>query len=78
MGFVDEIRYDPMVGDPDDHRPNTMWSLVLDSAAEDRPYVQDVTRLFERVAPGDRIPLHTHSTQRGSDRRPGNGRVSAR
>jgi mannose-6-phosphate isomerase-like protein (cupin superfamily) len=50
-----------MAGDPDDHRPRTTWAVVFDPPREDGPYVGDLTCLFERIAPGDAIPLHTHS-----------------
>lgn len=60
MSIVQGFEYGPMVGDPDDHRPNSSWALVFDQPREDRPYVRDVTCLFERMAPGDAIPLHTH------------------
>jgi quercetin dioxygenase-like cupin family protein len=60
VAIVDGVNYEPMVGDPDDHRPNTTWALVVDPARDDEPYVAGLTLLFERIAPGDRIPLHTH------------------
>jgi mannose-6-phosphate isomerase-like protein (cupin superfamily) len=62
MSVVDDYVYGPMVGDPDDHRPNTSWAFVFDPPREDGPYVADITCLFERIAPGDAIPLHTHTT----------------
>ena len=49
-----------MVGDPDDHRPNTSWALVVDPIRTDAPYVQDLLVVLEQIADGDRIPLHTH------------------
>jgi mannose-6-phosphate isomerase-like protein (cupin superfamily) len=61
MGIIDEVRFGPMVGDPDDHRPNTQWAMVVDPERDDGRHVNDVTVLFERMAPGDRIPLHTHT-----------------
>jgi quercetin dioxygenase-like cupin family protein len=48
-----------MVGDQDDHRPNTRWALVFDPESADA-YVSGLTLLFEQIAVGDRIPLHTH------------------
>jgi quercetin dioxygenase-like cupin family protein len=48
-----------MVGDPDDHRPESDWSLVVDpGSAAGR--VDDLAVILEHIAPGDRIPLHTH------------------
>lgn len=50
-----------MVGDPDDHRPNTLWRLAIDPAAAigGSPVVQ-MSFLEEHCAVGDRIPLHRH------------------
>jgi mannose-6-phosphate isomerase-like protein (cupin superfamily) len=62
MGFVENVAYGPMVGDPDDHRPNTEWAFVFDPLRDSGPSVDDITCLFERIAPGDTIPLHTHTT----------------
>ena len=47
-----------MVGDPDDHRPNTMWRLAVDPGTTGR--VANLSFLEERCAVGDRIPLHRH------------------
>ncbi len=48
-----------MVGDPDDHRPNTRWGLVTDPGdASGR--VETLAIIREAIAVGDRIPLHTH------------------
>jgi gentisate 1,2-dioxygenase len=60
MSIVQGYEYRPMVGDPDDHRPASRWALVFDPPREDGAYVRDVTCLFEQMAPGDSIPLHTH------------------
>jgi len=49
-----------MVGDPDDHRPNTSWAMVVDPVSVDAPYVTDPLVVLEQIAGGDRIPLHTH------------------
>ena len=49
-----------MVGDPDDHRPNTSWAMVVDPVSADAPYVTDLLVVLEQIASGDRIPLHTH------------------
>ena len=62
MGFVENVVYGPMVGDPDDHRPNTEWAIAFDPVSEGSPVVSDLTCLLERIAPGDAIPLHTHAT----------------
>ncbi len=44
----------PMVGDPDDHRPHSRWALVTD------PEVEGLAAIVEDIAPGDHIPLHVH------------------
>ncbi len=54
MGLIDRPRLTPMIGDPDDHRPNTRWGFATD------PHVDDLGAIVEEIAPGDRIPLHTH------------------
>jgi quercetin dioxygenase-like cupin family protein len=45
--------------DPDDHRPNSRWALLIDPGNAD-VHVDDITVIVEEIAPGDRIPLHTH------------------
>jgi mannose-6-phosphate isomerase-like protein (cupin superfamily) len=60
VSVVQGYEYGPMVGDPDDHRPDSSWAVVFDPPREDGRYVRDITCLFERMAPGDAIPLHTH------------------
>lgn len=40
-----------MVGDPDDHRPNTTWRLAVDPAP--RGALAELSFLEERCAPGD-------------------------
>lgn len=47
-----------MVGDPDDHRPDTTWRLVVDPGTDGREAGLSV--LMEKCAVGDRIPLHRH------------------
>jgi mannose-6-phosphate isomerase-like protein (cupin superfamily) len=60
VSVIRDVAFQPMVGDPDDHRPNTSWALVFDPPRRDEPYVRDLTCIIERIAPGDAIPLHTH------------------
>jgi quercetin dioxygenase-like cupin family protein len=60
MAIVDGYSYQPLIGDPDDHRPNTTWALVTDPATPDGDHVAGLSLLFERCAVGDKIPLHTH------------------
>ena len=57
MGIVRRTELEAMVGDPDDHRPNTMWRVVVDS---DTARPANLSFLEEHCAVGDRIPLHRH------------------
>ena len=54
MAIVTAPALRPMVGDVDDHRPNTRWAIVA------TPDVKGLAAIVEDIAPGDRIPLHTH------------------
>ena len=76
MGIFDEIAYEPMVGDPDDHRPETQWALVVDPEDQAGHPVSNVTVVFERTAPGDRIPLHTHSISEAIVIESGHGEIT--
>jgi quercetin dioxygenase-like cupin family protein len=46
--------------DPDDFRPNSRWALLVDRSVGSSAHVDDITVIAEEIAPGDRIPLHTH------------------
>jgi quercetin dioxygenase-like cupin family protein len=46
--------------DPDDFRPNSRWALLVDPGGNSDVHVDDITLIIEEIAPGDRIPLHTH------------------
>lgn len=59
MSIVGGGAFDVMVGDPDDHRPNSRWRLVTDPG-DDRGRVESLAIINETIAPGDRIPLHVH------------------
>lgn len=59
MSIVEGYRYEPMVGDPDDHRPVSTWALLVDPG-DANGRVDDLAVIAERIAPGDRIPLHVH------------------
>ena len=48
-------------GDPDDHRPGSVWSGPLVDPVSSEDYVQDLCVILERIAPGERIPLHRHA-----------------
>jgi quercetin dioxygenase-like cupin family protein len=59
MSIVEPGPKEPMVGDPDDHRPNSSWRLVFDPG-DDAGRVDSLALIDEELAVGDRIPLHTH------------------
>ena len=59
MTIIEQPTFQPMVGDPDDHRPDTRWAVLVDPTSG-APFVDDITAIAEVMAPGDRIPLHTH------------------
>jgi len=60
VSIIERPEFVPMVGDPDDHRPNTSWAMVVDPVSVNAPYVTDLLVVLEQIASGDRIPLHTH------------------
>jgi quercetin dioxygenase-like cupin family protein len=59
MSIVESGPLEAMVGDPDDHRPASRWGLRVDPG-DDRGRVTSLGIITEQIAPGDRIPLHTH------------------
>lgn len=64
MAIIEHPSYVPLVDDdPDDYRPNSSVAIVLDPVRSDGKFVNGLTVLFERIAPGDRIPLHTHMVE---------------
>ncbi len=61
MAIIASFDYAPFdESDPDDFRPNSKWALLVDPGRDPEAHVDDVTLIFEEIAPGDRIPLHTH------------------
>ena len=59
MAIVPTVDYAPFdESDPDDYRPNSRWALLVDPGVG--KHVDDITVIVEEIAPGDRIPLHTH------------------
>ena len=59
VSIIEPAALHPMVGDPDDHRPNTTWGLIVDPG-DANGRVTSLAIIREAVAAGDRIPLHTH------------------
>ncbi len=61
MAIITSFDYEPFdESDPDDFRPRSRWALLVDPADGDATHVDDITLIVEEIAPGDRIPLHTH------------------
>jgi quercetin dioxygenase-like cupin family protein len=61
MAIISTFDYLPFdEGDPDDYRPRSHWVLLVDPDVGAGPHVDDITLIVEEIAPGDRIPLHTH------------------
>jgi quercetin dioxygenase-like cupin family protein len=61
MAIISTWEYAPFdASDPDDFRPNSKWALMVDPTRPDGAHVDNITLVFEEIAPGDRIPLHTH------------------
>lgn len=63
MAIIEEPTFKPLVdeSDPDDYRPDSSLAFVIDPSTGSGTYVESMTVLFERMAVGDRIPLHTHT-----------------
>lgn len=47
--------------DPDDYRPDSELAVVIDPSDAGGDFVEGMAVFFERIAPGDRIPLHQHT-----------------
>jgi glyoxylate utilization-related uncharacterized protein len=63
MAVVTDPQYEPLLDDLDDYRPNSEFAIVCDPETPNGEFVHDLVLLFERLAPGDRIPLHTHPAE---------------
>jgi mannose-6-phosphate isomerase-like protein (cupin superfamily) len=62
MGVAPDRQYQRLgPEDPDDYRPNSELAFVIDPTAPDGGHVRSLSLIFENCAPGDRVPLHTHS-----------------
>jgi quercetin dioxygenase-like cupin family protein len=61
VAIIERYDYAPFdETDPDDFRPNSRWALLVDPGETSKKHVDDITLIVEEIAPGDRIPLHTH------------------
>lgn len=65
MAIVTERHYQPLAfeDDPDDFRPDSELAIVLDPSDGERDHVEGLAVFCERIAPGDRIPLHQHTVE---------------
>jgi quercetin dioxygenase-like cupin family protein len=65
MSIVENWEYTPLdsFDDPDDYRPDSELALVIDPAQPNSRFVGGLTVFKERIAPGDRIPLHQHTLE---------------
>jgi hypothetical protein len=65
MAIVDNWDYMPlaMEDDPDDYRRDSKLALIIDPAQSPEGFAQGLTVFDERIAPGDRIPLHRHTIE---------------
>jgi quercetin dioxygenase-like cupin family protein len=62
MGIVEERNYQPLgPEDPDDYRPNSRLAFVIDPTTDHGKPIRTLSFIFEECAPGDYIPLHTHT-----------------
>ena len=59
MSIVSGVSLEPMIGDPDDHRPTSSWAVLADPG-DDAGRVDGLTVIVESIGAGDRIPLHIH------------------
>jgi len=59
VSIVEGYTLEAMVGDLDDHRPETRWALLVDPGGPEGR-VDTFAVIRARIAPGDRIPLHVH------------------
>jgi quercetin dioxygenase-like cupin family protein len=62
MAILENPELTPLAaaGDPDDHRTASTWSGPLVDPVSGEGYVRDLCVILERIAPGERIPLHRH------------------
>ena len=60
MGIVDRPEYVPldMEEDPDDYRPDSRLAVLIDPTRPGHETVEGLTVFCEKIAAGDRIPLH--------------------
>ena len=61
MAIIEQFDYVPFdESDPDDYRPRSSWAVLVDPGDGRDARVDSISMIFEVIAPGERIPLHTH------------------
>jgi mannose-6-phosphate isomerase-like protein (cupin superfamily) len=65
MAVVETREYHSLASfdDPDDYRPDSELAIVIDPSRSEGRFAGDLTVFYERIAPGDRIPLHRHTIE---------------
>lgn len=64
MAIIDTPNYLPFPeGDPDNYKPGSSMWPVMDPVSPDGNYVKDLVVSFERLASGEGVPLHIHTTE---------------
>jgi quercetin dioxygenase-like cupin family protein len=62
MAIIEQLQHNPFDDSdyPDDYRPNSTWAIACDPSNVEGSYAADLAVAVEVVAPGDRVPSHTH------------------
>lgn len=65
MAVVETWEYHSLASfdDPDDYRPDSELAIVIDPSHSEGQFARELTVFYERIAPGDRIPLHKHTIE---------------
>lgn len=65
MSIIENWEYMPlaMEEDPDDYRPDSKLAIIIDPSESADNYVQGLTVFKEKIAPGNKIPLHQHTIE---------------
>jgi quercetin dioxygenase-like cupin family protein len=63
MAVIREIPFRRLADfdDPDDYRLESRIAFVVDERPGTGPFVDGMAAIVEEIAPGERIPLHTHT-----------------
>lgn len=65
MTIIEERSFQPLAHeeDPDDFRPDSELAIVVDPSDGDGGFCERLAVFRERIAEGDRIPLHQHTVE---------------